>query len=130
MKTISNQELAKIGEDIAASYLTNRGYRVLCRNFQTKQGEVDIIVEKHQQIIFVEVKTRSYHSIQSAVDNVNYKKQLHITKTAQVYCKQNPQFDKYNTRFDVIIVLYDSYNDSYSIKHLPDAFLPIADEPY
>jgi len=104
----SNQDLARLGEKLAAKYLVTNGYKLICSNFRVKQGEIDLIVEKDQQLIFVEVKTRSYHSIESAIANVSYRKQVHITRVAQVYCKQNPQFDNYNTRFDVIIVFYSA----------------------
>lgn len=128
MKQSLNQELARTGENLAVDYLVTNGYNVLCRNFRVKQGEIDIIVEKNQHLIFVEVKTRSYHSIQTALDNVSYTKQKHISRVAQVYCKQNPQYDKFNTRFDVIVLLFNARNEEFSIHHFPDAFLPIADQ--
>jgi len=127
MKSISKLKLAKYGEDLAAEYLITAGYQVLCRNFRIKQGEIDIIVEKDQQLIFVEVKTRSYHSIQSALDTINFTKQMHISRVAQVYCKQNPQFGKHNTRFDVIAVIFDQNSESFNIHHYPDAFVPITE---
>ncbi len=123
----SKQELAKIGENLAGKYLLSKGYKVLCRNYRTKQGEIDLIVEKDQQLIFVEVKSRRYHSIDSAVASVSYRKQLHITKVAQVYCKQNPHFDKHNTRFDVIVLLYNARTEEFTIHHMIDAFLPVLD---
>ncbi|MDI3504332.1 MAG: putative endonuclease [Candidatus Cloacimonadota bacterium] len=128
MQKKSKQDLGQLGENLAAKFLVSNGYKLLCRNFRIKQGEIDLIVEKDQQLIFVEVKTRSYHSMQSAIANVSYRKQAHISRVAQVYCKQNPQFDKYNTRFDVIIVFYNAREDSCSIKHLVDAFLPVLEE--
>jgi putative endonuclease len=124
----SKQDLAHLGENLAASYLVNNGYSVACKNFRVQQGEIDLIVEKDQQLIFVEVKTRSYHSMDSAVANVNFRKQVHISRVAQIYCSQNPQFDNHNTRFDVIVVLHDSRHDTFSIKHLSDAFLPILED--
>lgn len=123
----SKQDLARLGENLAANYLVNNGYKVVCKNFRTQQGEIDLVVEKDQQLIFVEVKTRSYHSMDSALANVNHRKQVHISRVALQYCKQNPQFDKYNTRFDVIIILRDSRQDTFSIKHFCDAFLPVFD---
>ncbi len=124
----SKQDLARLGENLAANYLVTDGYRVLCKNFRVQQGEIDLVVEKDQQLIFVEVKTRSYHSIDSAVANVNHKKQIHISRVAQEYCKQNPHFDNHNTRFDVIIVFHDSRHDTFSIKHFSDAFLPVFED--
>ncbi|MCB5265860.1 MAG: YraN family protein [Candidatus Cloacimonetes bacterium] len=128
MDKISKQDLARLGENVAASYLVSNGYSVVCKNFRVQQGEIDLIVEKNQQLIFVEVKTRSYHSMDSVLANVNYRKQLHISRVAQEYCRQNPQFDNYNTRFDVIIVFRDKIHGSFSVKHFIDAFLPVSED--
>ncbi len=125
MKSYSKTDLASLGENLAAKYLERQGYTLVCRNFRGSQGEIDLIVEKDQQLIFVEVKTRSYHTITSALENISYRKQLRITRTALLYTKQNPQFDKHNTRFDAIVVLHDKRDDTCSVHHLPDAFLPV-----
>lgn len=123
-----NQTLAKLGEKRAAEYLVSCGYTVLCANFRTRLGEIDIIVEKDQQLIFVEVKTRSFFSVQSAAESVNFHKQKRISLAALQYYNQNPRFANHETRFDVIIVLYDSRDESCSLKHYIDAFLPIIPE--
>lgn len=125
MKKLTKTELARAGENLAAQYLENKGYSVIIRNFRTKTGEIDIIVEKDQHLIFVEVKTRSYHSITSAVENIHYHKIRRISLTALQYIKQNPQFGKHNTRFDAVIVLYSPQTESFKITHFEDAFLPI-----
>lgn len=125
MKDTFKQNLARTGESLASDYLVTNGYKVLCKNFRVKHEEIDLIVEKDQQLIFVEVKTRSYHSIQSALENVSFKKQRHISNVAQIYCKQNSQFSKHNTRFDVIVVLFDKATDSYNVHHFVDAFMPV-----
>lgn len=127
MSNYSKQDLANIGENIAAKHLIRQGYALLCRNFRCRLGEIDLIVEKDQQLIFVEVKTRSYHSISSAVENITYRKQQRISHTAFEYIKQNSQFAKYNTRFDAIVVLHDKQDDCFSVRHFADAFLPILD---
>ncbi|MCD8480709.1 MAG: YraN family protein, partial [Candidatus Cloacimonetes bacterium] len=80
-------------------------------------------------LIFVEVKTRSHHTIDSAVENINFRKQRKISLTALIYTKQNPQFDKHNTRFDAIILLYDRCEDAFSVRHFEDAFLPVGIDP-
>ena len=127
MTNYSTQDLASIGEELSAKYLERQGYLLLCRNFRCRQGEIDLIVEKDQQLIFVEVKTRSYHSITSAVENIHYRKQQRISRTAQTYLNQNPDYGKYNTRFDAIIVLHDKRDETFKIHHFEDAFLPVLD---
>ncbi len=125
MKRNHKQILASAGEKKAADYLLSCGYTVLCTNFHTRQGEVDIIVEKDQHLVFVEVKTRSFFSVESAAESVNYHKQRRVSLAALEYYNQNPKFENYECRFDVIIVLYDRKDETYSIKHFIDAFLPI-----
>ena len=49
----------KIGEDAAVYYLTRQGYRIICRNFRCIQGEIDIIAKDEDNLVFVEVKTRT-----------------------------------------------------------------------
>ncbi|HPF08504.1 MAG: YraN family protein [Candidatus Cloacimonetes bacterium] len=130
MSDSKNRELASMGENLAAKYLERQGYRLVCRNYRCRQGEIDLIVEKDQQLIFVEVKTRSYHSISAAVENISFKKKQRISRTAYLYLKQNPQYGKYNTRFDAIIILRDKGQDSFRIHHFEDAFEPILEDCY
>ena len=125
MNSYSKQDLARLGEDLALKFLITSGYVIVCRNYLCQFGEIDLIVEKDQHLVFVEVKTRSYHSLQSALDNITYRKQVKISQTAQVYCNQNPAYSKHQTRFDVIVVFYDSRDNTFKVQHLIDAFLPI-----
>ena len=52
------QELGKEGEDFAADYLQKQGYEIIDRNFECKQGEIDIIAKDKNEYVFIEVKTR------------------------------------------------------------------------
>ena len=52
------QELGKEGEDFAADYLQKQGYEIIDRNFECKQGEIDIIAKEKNEYVFIEVKTR------------------------------------------------------------------------
>lgn len=128
MNTISKQTIAQTGENVAAQYLVSHGYKVIYRNYRQPCGEIDLIVEKNQHLIFTEVKTRTSHSIAAALDSVSYKKQKRITKTAQLYINQNPVFANHIFRFDVVVVFYFPKTDTYSVQHFEDAFLPIIEE--
>ncbi len=55
---MTNQQLGKLGEDAAKDFLEHNGYRILCRNFRCRSGEIDIVALKGQILHFVEVKTR------------------------------------------------------------------------
>ena len=128
MTTYSPRELFKIGENIAAAHLLRSGYTEVCRNFSRPCGEIDLIVEKDQRLIFCEVKTRTSHSMQRALSSVAYTKQKKISKTAQIYISQNPQYSNYIFRFDVLVVFYFPITDSFSVHHMEDAFYPILDD--
>jgi putative endonuclease len=125
MNSYSSKELAILGENIAASHLSRCGYAVVCRNFRKPCGEIDLIVEKDQRLIFCEVKTRTSHSIETALSSVAYSKQKKISRTAQSYVSQNPRFNNHIFRFDVLVVFYYPTTDSFKVHHFEDAFFPI-----
>jgi putative endonuclease len=125
MENMSTKDLFHIGEELAAKYLTGKGYNILCKNFRIKGGEIDIIAIDGETLVFVEVKTRSWHSMRSALDNITYTKQVLITRTATEYINRNPEISKLGTRFDVLILFYSRETNSFGIKHFENAFLPV-----
>ncbi|MDD3464862.1 MAG: YraN family protein [Candidatus Cloacimonetes bacterium] len=118
------KEIFHVGEDLAAKFLANKGYAIVARNFRASTGEIDIIATRDDLLVFVEVKTRSKHSIKQALMNVSFTKRKRITLTAQRYIIQHPECVKSRIRFDLIVVLYFCHTDSYQIEHLEDAFMP------
>lgn len=125
MQKQKETELFHTGEELAAKYLQGKGYEILQRNYRAKTGEIDIIAQKDDQLVFIEVKTRSKHSIKQAMMNVGYTKQKRISHTAQTYILQNPDCVKSRIRFDLIILLYFRNTNSYQIEHLEGAFTPV-----
>jgi len=63
----------------------------------------------------------------TALASISSRKQKNISLTASYYINQNPEFDNFNTRFDVIVVFYFPNDDTYKIHHFDDAFLPVWD---
>src|SRR5215203_1630110 len=76
--------LGERGENVAAKFLRNQGYKILERNFRTSLGEIDIIARDGRTLVFVEVKTRVYDD-PAPEENVNAHKQHQITKSAKMY---------------------------------------------
>ena len=111
-------ETGKIGEDIASKYLSSINYKILERNFECKRGEIDIIAIDNEELVFIEVKTRSsaiYGRPSEAVDDV---KKKHIYKAAEYYVYiRNLENEK--IRFDVIEVY--KKNNKYIINHIKKA---------
>ncbi|MBQ2938571.1 MAG: YraN family protein [Clostridia bacterium] len=115
MKIHIKNELGKIGEQIAVEYLEKNGYKILERNFYCKQGEIDIIAKQKQEIIFIEVKTRSNINFGKPSEAVNYKKQKHIYRTAQYYLYKINSLEMLS-RFDVIEILIK--DGKFNINHI------------
>lgn len=127
MIEIDAKTLARMGEQLACNYLQSKGYELVCKNFRIKNGEIDLIMRHHNLLAFIEVKTRRFHSIDAALQSVNYTKRKRISKTAIEYINRNPDFGKLQTRFDIILLFYNSKHNSFSIKYFPDAFYPVFD---
>ena len=113
----------KSGEDRVVSFLRKQGWGVVKRNYQCRFGEIDIIAEKEQYIIFVEVKTRKENSLVSASDAVDIIKQQKIMLTAQDYMRKTDTH--LQPRFDVAEVTVKEKTDGskgYCLKYIENAF--------
>ena len=108
MKKFSTQNIGETGEEYAVNFLKKKKYNILERNYRKRYGEIDIIAENKNYIVFVEVKTRHTDSMTSASDAVNRQKQLKIIKTASLYLAEN-ETEKF-CRFDVCEVYVNAAN--------------------
>lgn len=116
---MTTKEIGDIGEEAACTYLKNKDYDILKRNFKVKAGEIDIIAEDGDCIVFVEVKTRQNNLYGEPSEYVDYRKQKKIIKAAMCYTDTVNN----NIRFDVIEVFYDKKNMKImSINHIENAF--------
>ena len=115
MSKTENLIKGKIGEDLAIEYLRKHFYKIKAKNYKCKLGEIDIIAEKGDRIIFVEVKSRASDRFGSPREAVNYYKQRKIRLVAEVYIKQNMLYNK-SCQFDVIEIVNDE------ITHLENCF--------
>ena len=113
------RELGQQGEEIAVHYLQKEGYRILTRNFRTRDGELDIICRKDDVLIFVEVKTRRSELFGSAEEAITPKKIEHIRRVALHYLT-NHQTQHKEIRFDVITILM--VNHEPRLNHIQAAF--------
>ncbi len=112
--------LGQTGEDLAVSYLSENGYRILRRNWKAGKHEIDIIAETDEFIVFVEVKTRSEDYLVNPSEAVTPDKQRSIIFAADNFIRRY-SIDK-ESRFDVITVIRKG--DSFQTEHIEDAFYP------
>lgn len=101
----------KKGEILAQKFLKKKGFKILQTNYRNKIGEIDIICfdNKNNEIIFIEVKTRSTLQMGMPCEAVDFRKQKKIRNTASLYLLQNNKLDD-KIRFDVIEVLNGEIN--------------------
>ena len=120
MKT---QLTGRRGEAAAAEYLRKKGYEITEANYTTRFGEIDLIAKKHDDVIFVEVKTRKDKRFANAFEAVTAGKRAKIQTAADQWLSSNDPKSKLNVRFDVVEVYLDEEEGTpFSINHIENAF--------
>lgn len=114
-----NLEWGQEAEQIASEYLLQEGYTIRERNWRMGKYEIDLILEKDNTIIFVEVKARRGDNI-APVDAVDLRKQQRTVRAGDAYLRMLPMM--YSYRFDIVAITGTS--ESYTLEHLEEAFMP------
>ncbi len=113
-------ETGKKGEAIALEHLTKNGYKVLETNWQSSHKEIDIIAQKGNQLVIIEVKARKTAFFGEPEEFVTKSKQKLLIAAANHYLiKNNLDLE---VRFDIISVLFKG--DQRQVSHIEDAFYP------
>lgn len=116
-----NIRTGRLGEFTAAKYFKRNGYQIVEQNFRCKAGEIDLILKKHNVLVFVEVKTRQSLKFGYPSEAVTQDKIRHIRQTAMCYIQSNDlMYSGLDFRFDVMEILKNQ-GDTY-INHLKGAF--------
>lgn len=113
----------ELGEKSACEYLMESNYTITERNWRCRSGEIDIIAEQENRLVFIEVRARREGGrFGSAAESVDYRKQQKVRNTAQVYLRSIGRLDA-SLRFDVITVTIDRIDDKIiECKHYQGAF--------
>lgn len=111
---VTSLELGKEGEKLAKNYLQKQGYKILESNFYTPGGEIDLICEHKQIIVFVEVRTRKNKKV-LPIETLNRKKIHSLYKAAKKYLTLNKLWDR-ECRFDFIGLTYE--NKGWQLEHI------------
>jgi putative endonuclease len=94
----------KEGEARAEEYLSKRGYRTVARNFRTRRGEVDLIVEKSGRLAFVEVKCWDVLGAEDLQYAIGARKQGRIRAVSRHFIWEHPEYSGTAVGYDVILV--------------------------
>jgi putative endonuclease len=118
-KINSRQQKGKTGEAAAARFLEEHGFSILERNYRFERGEIDIVAEEGNELVFVEVKSRGSNQFGTPEEAVTEEKQEQIRKVAEGYLFEKECHHKI-CRFDVISV--ELHNGTMELRHIRDAF--------
>ena len=113
-----NKVVGNYGENLAAEYLRDIGYRIVSRNYNTQVGEIDIIALDKDYLVFIEVKSRNSTKYGYPHEAVDYIKKGRIIDTALYYIAQNNIVNR-QIRFDIVEVFLSSEK----IKLYKNAFI-------
>ena len=111
-------EFGKLGEQMAAKLLTDKGYIILEHNYRQGHLEIDLIALDGDELVIVEVKSRAYDTILQPEEAVDHKKRLNLIRLANEYVKTHGR--KENVRFDIVSIVSNA--NGTEIKHLKNAY--------
>ena len=114
------------GEYLAKCYLERKGYIFIRTNYWTKHGEIDLIMQDKDDLVFVEVKTRTFHSASifgRATKRIDDDKKRHIKYASKVFRGIEKRFSHLTPRYDEVEIYIDTdHNNRIVINHIEAAF--------
>ncbi len=114
-----NKLLGDRGERVATKFLKRKGYRILARQSRSRIGEIDLIAQDGDTIVFVEVKTRSSANAGHPAEAITIAKRRQLTRAALAWLKRRRLLE-HRTRFDVIAITWQT--GAPLIEHYESAF--------
>ncbi len=124
---MTNKSFGDRGEYLARLFLEKKGYIFIRANYRTKHGEIDLIMQENDEIVFVEVKTRTLHSAEMfgrGADRIDYEKRQHILRSSRIFLYEEPKLTKgLLPRYDAVELYLDDQNSKkVRVLHTPCAF--------
>jgi len=120
---MKRRSFGRFGEWAALLWLLIRGYRLRHRNWRGPSGELDLVMSRRGEIVFVEVKARSSGDFGGALGAVNRSKQAALARTASAYLSRFTLWDR-PCRFDVIAIERTGRGPGFRVTHQTNAFQP------
>lgn len=121
--TTEKQNIGKLGEDIAAKYLENHNYSILERNYRKPWGEIDIVAQQSQELVFIEVKTQNQKFEWRPEENVTWHKKRQLSRIVSTYLKEHKIPENQNWRIDVLAIILNFGTKDAQIEHIQNISL-------
>lgn len=117
--TKARQDLGLLGERIAARWLMRDGWRLVAHRFRSGHRDIDLVMQRENEVAFVEVKARRGERFGSPVEAVHYRKRRELGRSARVWVDRHGS-SALCYRFDVVGVLV--VGQTVRVRHVPNAF--------
>jgi putative endonuclease len=109
----------RTGEQLAATFLAERGYRVMAKNQHTPLGELDLVCRDSGQVVVVEVKARSGDGYGSALEAIGPRKARRL-RAAAIWWLSDKGLLPCSLRFDAVLVALDGFGLPCTLQHIKD----------
>jgi len=117
---MKRKELGDIGEELARKFLKKKGYRIRETNFRCREGEIDIIAEHKDYLVFVEVRTKTTSSFGSPEESVTSAKKEKLIASALAYMSSHKDLPD-NWRIDFVGIELDQKGKATRIELIQNA---------
>ncbi len=118
--SLKRKETGAIGEKLAADYLRKHGYKIIQRNFRCREGEIDIIAQKSDCLVFVEVRTKRNTAFGTPEESVTFLKRAKLISLADAYLQAYDR-QPLSWRIDVVAVELTPDNRISRLEHIENA---------
>jgi putative endonuclease len=117
---MKRREIGILGEKLAGDFLREHGYEILETNYRSPYGEIDLIAQQGDYLVFIEVRTKRSHDFGSPEESITQTKREHLTATAWHYLESqgNPPCD---WRIDAVAIELDHRNQPLRIDLIENA---------
>jgi len=114
------RRLGAFGERLAAAHLEAKGYRILARNYRCREGEIDVVAQDGETLVFVEVRTRRGDAMGGPAESVTASKEARLVAAATAYVQALPQ-PPADQRIDVVAIQLSPGGHLLAIEHIQGA---------
>ncbi len=101
----ARRKLGNKGEELAAHFLEDLGYKVIDRQYRTRFGEIDLVARDGHELVFVEVKTRTNLAFGHPEEAVHSQKLSRMVRAGEMYLEKH-RLESYSYRYDVIAITW------------------------
>jgi putative endonuclease len=120
VRVMERQEVGKLGEKAARKFLKKRGYRIRETNFRCRHGEIDIIAQQKDYLVFVEVRTKSNLDFGTPEESITQAKKKKLVALALTYTNTHQNLPSL-WRIDVVAIELDDKGKTRRIEHIENA---------